>query len=330
VEGRRIPLHPKHLMSDIQRIVRETFPRSIRLESSISKQPALVECDSTQMQQVLMNLCVNARDAMPKGGTLSLKSETVHLNADATSLHPKARPGEYVVLSVTDTGSGIPPEIMDKIFDPFFTTKPLGHGTGLGLPMVLGIVENHGGFILVDSKAGSGTSFRVHLPVAIAEHERLEGITNLAELPNGNGETILVVDDEPAIRRILEVILTKNGYRVIVAVDGREAVAAFYQRKEQIKAVITDLMMPLQDGPTTVRALRQLRQDLKVIAITGLGEESRIAEARAAGVTTFLRKPFTTGQLLGTLKDLLNGNPVAFDAVGESIETLVEATIKTR
>lgn len=305
VEGSRLPVHPKHLLSDIQRMVRETFPRAIRLESQVSKQTALVECDATQMQQVLMNLCVNARDAMPQGGTLSLRSENTQLNGDAATLHPKAHPGAYVVISVADTGTGIAPEILEKIFDPFFTTKPLGHGTGLGLPMVLGIVENHGGFVVVDSKVGAGTTFRVYLPAAVNEHERLVGRSAATELPKGNGELVLVVDDEPAIRRIVEVILSKNGYRTLVANDGREAVNTFRQRAGEFQLVVSDLMMPVQDGPTTIRMLRQMNPALKAVAITGLGEEARIAEAKAAGAQTFLKKPFTAEQLLAAVKELL-------------------------
>ncbi len=305
VEGSRVPVHPKHLLADIQRIVRETFPRSIRVESSISKQPALVECDATQLQQVLMNLCVNARDAMPQGGTLSLRSEVVRLGAESTGLHPKARAGSYVVLSVTDTGTGIAPEVMEKIFDPFFTTKPLGHGTGLGLPIVMGIAENHGGFVQVESKVGVGTTFRVYLPTAVSEQEKLVGPRGGADLPPGHGETVLVVDDEPAIRRIVDVILSKNGYRTVVAADGREAVALFHQHKDEIAVVVSDLMMPYQDGPTTIRAIRQVKRAVRVVAITGLGEEVRMAEAKAAGAEVFVKKPFTAGQLLTTMRDLL-------------------------
>ena len=326
VEGSRVPVHPKHLLTDIQRIVRETFPRSIRVESVIAKQPALVECDATQLQQVLMNLCVNARDAMPQGGTLSLRSEVVklgdaergtvntergpgsggHLGGEGVfSLHPKARAGSYVVLSVADTGTGIAPEVMEKIFDPFFTTKPLGHGTGLGLPIVMGIAENHGGFVQVESKVGVGTTFRVYLPTAVSEQEKLVGPRGGADLPQGHGETVLVVDDEPAIRRIVDVILSKNGYRTVVAADGREAVALFHQHKDEIAVVVSDLMMPYQDGPTTIRAIRQVKRAVRVVAITGLGEEVRMAEAKAAGAEVFVKKPFTAGQLLTTMRDLL-------------------------
>jgi two-component system, cell cycle sensor histidine kinase and response regulator CckA len=310
VEGSRLPVHPKHLMTDIQRIVRETFPRSIRVDNQISKQTSLVECDSTQMQQVLMNLCVNARDAMPQGGTLTLRSETAQLGADAATLHPKAHAGNYVVLSVTDTGTGIAPEVMEKMFDPFFTTKPLGHGTGLGLPIVMGIAENHGGFVQVESRVGQGTTFRVYLPAAITEQERIVGPRGGVELPQGTGQTVLIVDDEPAIRRIVDVILSKNGYRTVVASDGREAVALFCQHTDEIDFVVSDLMMPYQDGPTTIRAIRKMKDSVRVLAITGLGEEARIAEAKAAGAESFIKKPFTAHQLLAAVKSLASVRPV--------------------
>jgi two-component system, cell cycle sensor histidine kinase and response regulator CckA len=304
VEGVRVLLQPKHLIEEIDRIARETFPRSLRIQTNVCKQPWLITGDATQIQQVLMNLWVNARDAMPQGGTLTARVENVTVDAVEAQLHPKAKAGPYVAISVTDTGTGIPAELMDKIFDPFFTTKPVGQGTGLGLPTVLGIVESHGGFLHVESEVGKGTVFKVYLPAASAEKEDSHE-TEFTSLPRGNGEIILVVDDEPAIRDIAGRVLSAHGYRPLTACEGNEALALFEQNRDKVKAVVSDLMMPRMDGPTTIRALRQMKPDIKTVMITGLGEDARVAEAKAAGSDLVLSKPFTAEQLLTALKQLL-------------------------
>jgi len=304
VEGVRVLLQPRHLLDEMDRIARETFPRSLHIQTVIPKQPWLITGDATQIQQVLMNLWVNARDAMPQGGTLTARVENVTIDAEAVRLHPKAKPGAYVVISVIDTGTGIPPELMDKIFDPFFTTKPVGQGTGLGLPTVLGIVESHGGFLHIDSEVGKGTTFKVYLPAASTEKEE-SSETELTSLPRGNGEIILIVDDEPAIRDIASRILSSHGYRTLTACEGNEAIALFEQNRDKVKVIISDLMMPHMDGPTTIRALRSVNPNIKTIMITGLGEDARVAEAKAAGSDLVLSKPFTAEQLLISLKQLL-------------------------
>jgi len=304
VEGIRVLLQPKHLLDEMERIARETFPRSLHIQTFIPKQPWLITGDATQIQQVLMNLWVNARDAMPHGGTLTARVENVFVDEDIVRLHPKAKRGPYVVISVIDTGTGIPPELMDKIFDPFFTTKPIGQGTGLGLPTVLGIVESHGGFLHVDSVVGKGTTFKVYLPAASTEKEESHE-TEFTSLPRGNGEIVLIVDDEPAIRDIASRILSSHGYRTLTACDGNEAVALFEKNRDTVKAIVSDFMMPQMDGPTTIRALRAVNPHIKTVIITGLGEDARVAEAKAAGSDLVLSKPFTAEQLLVGLKQLL-------------------------
>jgi PAS domain S-box-containing protein len=304
-EGTRVLLQPKHIVTEIERIARETFPRSIHIQTRICKNPPLFNGDSTQIQQVLLNLCVNARDAMPEGGSLIIGVEQVELQGEGARINPKAKPGAYVVISVADTGTGIPPELMDKIFDPFFTTKPIGHGTGLGLPTVLGIVQGHQGFIHVESNVGKGTKFQVYLPAAPVENEGLKSETSITSLPKGNGELILVVDDEPAIGQIAGVILRGNGYRALIAADGFEALALFKENRDAVKVVVADLMMPRLDGPATIRELRKMQPDIATITITGLGEEGRIAEAKAAGTNAVINKPFTAEQLLAAIQPLL-------------------------
>jgi PAS domain S-box-containing protein len=308
VEGARVLLQLKHLVREVERIVTETFPRSIRVQVRMERQPWLVQGDPTQLQQVLMNLCVNARDAMPEGGVLTLRLENVRLDEVGARVHVKARPGPYTVMSVQDTGVGIPPELLDKIFDPFFTTKPVGQGTGLGLATVLGIVESHGGFVTVESEVGRGSTFAVYLP---ALPQAQAGDTGLRERPTpgrGKGQRVLVVDDEPAVRQITAAILRNHGYEPLLAADGQEALAVWEKHRSEIRAVVTDLMMPRMDGPTFLRALRRVAPDLPAISITGLGEESRVSEARAAGAVVNLDKPFTAAELLSALERVLAGS----------------------
>jgi hypothetical protein len=305
VEGERLLINPKHLIVEMERIARETFSRSIEVRSVLPKEPCILLGDATQIQQVLMNLCVNARDAMPRGGMLTICLEKVQLDEAGAGLHIKAKAGPYVVISVSDTGTGIPPELMDKIFDPFFTTKPVGQGTGLGLATTLGIAEKHGGFINVESEAEKGTTFKVYFPAAPTEREEIAKGWGQAVLSQGNNELILVVDDEPAVRRLAETVLARNGYRSVLAADGREGVALYEKHRDEIKLIVSDLMMPQMDGPAMVRALREKQYAVKTIMITGLGEENRISEAKGAGVDAILNKPFTAEQLLTSMKQLL-------------------------
>jgi two-component system cell cycle sensor histidine kinase/response regulator CckA len=305
VEGERLLLNPKHLILEMERIARETFSRSIEVRTVLPKEACILLGDATQIQQVLMNLCVNARDAMPRGGMLTICLEKVELDEAGAGIHIKAKPGSYVVISVSDTGIGIPPELMDKIFDPFFTTKPVGQGTGLGLATTLGIAEKHGGFIHVESEAEKGTTFKVYFPAAPVEQEEIAKGWGQAVLSQGNSELILIVDDEPAVRRLAETVLSRNGYRTLLAADGREGLALYEKNRGEIKLIISDLMMPQMDGPTMVRALREKQFTVKTIMITGLGEENRISEAKGAGVDAILNKPFTAEQLLTNMKQLL-------------------------
>jgi len=300
--GGRAVLNPAHLVSEWTTIARETFPRSIRIETDSGRGIWTVHADATQLYQVLMNLSVNARDAMPAGGTLSVALRNVTLGEKHRPLHPDARPGRYVRLIVTDTGTGIATEHLDRIWDPFFSVKSSGEGTGLGLSSVLSIVQGHGGFAHVESRLGQGSCFEVYLPASSEPEPQPDPEPAMPE-SLGRGETILIVDDERAIQEITSAIFVEHGYRVVTAGDGTEALALFAQQKDVIDLVVTDMMMPCLDGPATIRGLHRLKPGLPVIATSGLAENEAVA--RQLGQTRFLLKPFTTERLLHTVSESL-------------------------
>jgi CheY-like chemotaxis protein len=261
-----------------------------------------VVADATQLHQVLVNLCVNARDAMPRGGKLSLFAENVTLAESALRDQPEARPGPYVMLGVSDTGTGIAPELMDRIFDPFFTTKDLGKGTGLGLSTVLGIVRSHAGFVAVESRIGAGSTFRVYLP-ASTPAETAERTTPQSEpLPSGQGELILVVDDEEAIRESTRLALETHNYRALTASNGKEAVTRFLQHRQSIRLVLTDMMMPEMGGTALIRALRLLNPAVRVVATSGLQPDGNQEELEKLGIKEVLPKPCGPRALLEAVR----------------------------
>ncbi|HEY9660986.1 MAG TPA: ATP-binding protein, partial [Allocoleopsis sp.] len=261
-----------------------------------------VSGDSTQLHQVLMNLCVNARDAMPGGGQLKLSAENLEIDAAFVQTHPEARAGAYILLTVADTGTGIPGADLDRIFEPFFTTKDFGKGTGLGLSTVVGIVKSHGGFITVSSELNQGTQFNVFLP-AIAP--RVIPTTEDGELPIGHGETVLIVDDEAAIREIAQNSLEAHGYQTLTANDGVEAISLYMQHPEDIDLVIVDMMMPSMDGSLAIRALKEINPNVRIVAVSGLVANEPVSDVADTDVLAFLPKPFTTKDLLTTLNEVV-------------------------
>ncbi len=304
VESRRIAVPVKHLVQEIGKIANDTFLKHIQVRVVVPHDLWPVLGDPTQLHQVLMNLCVNARDAMPHGGTLTITADNRVVQAREVAASPDARPGPHVFLQVTDTGTGMAPTTVERIFDPFFTTKEPGKGTGLGLSTSLAIVKSHGGFIRVYSEPGQGTTFNVYLPAhtvpsadPVAEVE--------AALPRGNGELILVVDDEASVREITMQTLEIYGYRVLLAGDGAEAITIYREQKDEIAAVITDMMMPVLDGPATIQILKQINPDVVVIAVSGLGDAGQVSQATTLGVSSFLSKPYTAATMLNTLKTAL-------------------------
>ncbi|MDB6131263.1 MAG: Multi-sensor hybrid histidine kinase [Verrucomicrobiales bacterium] len=308
VEGKRLLIEPGDLIRDVLRILRDTFPKSIALRTKISGRAWSCRGDTTQLHQVLLNLCVNARDAMPGGGTLTMSAENLTIDDQYASIPSHAKPGNYLLLTVSDTGVGIPPALKERIFEPFFTTKEQGKGTGLGLATVQTIVMSHGGFVTVYSEPGQGTVFRIHLPAQ--SNPGSDTKQNLeAEFFRGAGETILVVDDEASILNITQRTLEAFGYQVLVANDGTEALAIFAEQGNKIAVVLTDMMMPFLDGPSTIQILRKMKPKLNIIATSGLSQQFNFGQETEEGVTRFLSKPYTSQILLKTLHEILHPSP---------------------
>jgi PAS domain S-box-containing protein len=307
VEGQRIEVNPAQLLREIRTVVRETFPKSIVVELTAKRNSWSVMGDPTQLHQVFLNLCVNARDAMPDGGGLTIKLENVMLDEAAISDNSDAKPGTYVAVQVADTGCGITPEVRDRIFEPFFTTKALGKGTGLGLSTTLAIVKSHGGFINFTSETGKGTTFLVYLPAETTKTATGEATLESTPLPRGNGELILVVDDEESIRQIARPMLENYGYRVLLASQGEEAVALYARQRHEIAVVITDMAMPIMDGPALITALRSLNPQVRIIGSSGHTSPGGTTQLAGMGIEHFVPKPYPAEVLLKTLHDVLNG-----------------------
>ncbi len=305
VDGARVSIHLKHLVREAESILENTFPKNIRLEAAAPNDLWLVQGDPTQLNQVLLNLCVNARDAMPQGGHLTIQVRNTRIDGQYAAMNPNVRAGPYVQIEVTDTGTGMPPEIIDRIFDPFFTTKEMGKGTGLGLATVQGIVRSHGGFITVYSEVGKGSTFKVYLP-AQSETTAPEETAPVEEaLPRGAGELILVVDDEAAILGVTRQTLEAFGYEVLTAEDGAQAIGLYALHRTRVALVLTDMMMPVMDGPALITALQRINPAVRVIATSGLNANGGVARAAAAGVRHFLPKPYTAEILLKLIRQVL-------------------------
>jgi len=308
IESQRLLVQPVHLIKEMAGIARETFPKSITIRERYSEDAWPVEGDPTQLHQVLLNLCVNARDAMPNGGELVIAAANLTIDEQYARMMPDSRPGSYSVISVSDTGTGIHSDILEKIFDPFFTTKEPGSGTGLGLSTVIGIAKKHGGFVTVESELRRGTTFKVHLPSAGIE-SAASPATEAISLPPGHDELLLVVDDEDCILRVVTAMLTNHGYRVLTATDGTGALANFAQGMHAIKAVITDITMPFMDGLALIRTVRKMSPRTPVIVSSGAqSNPAREAELMEIGVNAVLAKPYTARKLLTTLREILDAS----------------------
>lgn len=302
--GERMPVQLKHIVKEIVGVLKETLPRSIVLDSKIDSDLWTISADPTQIHQVLMNVCINARDAMPAGGRLVIGATNTTVDESYARMNIDAEPGSYVMVSVSDTGSGMSAEVVERIFDPFFTTKDVGKGTGLGLAIAMTIIKSHGGFINVYSEVEKGSRFSIYLPSSEIASEK--GRVEVGpSLPKGNGELILIVDDEENIRDATKATLTQFGYIALTACDGAEALELYTKRRDNIAVVITDIAMPNLDGAGLARKLKELDPDARIIAMSGLLNEEQISELQELGIRSFLLKPFTADTLLKTLSAVI-------------------------
>jgi PAS domain S-box-containing protein len=302
----------KHITRDVLAIVEVSFPKNIRLEQHISSSAWPVPANPTQIHQVVLNLCVNARDAMPHGGTLTVRLGNRPLDAESAAAIPGARAGDWVVLEVSDTGTGIPPDVLPHIWDSFFTTKAPGSGTGLGLPTVRSIVSEHTGFIQVETAVGRGTTFRIFLPASRDGEGSGSGSASPFAEALGREELILVVDDDESVREIITAILRQGGYRVLACADGVEAIVQYNTKSQEIALVITDVDMPNLGGAILAGTLLKLNPRLRIIAMSGLtsvaANSTDLTEIKVLA-TAYLQKPFLAADLLATVQRVLQPEP---------------------
>jgi signal transduction histidine kinase/ActR/RegA family two-component response regulator len=305
LEGRRTEVQPKLLFKELENIIKNAFPKNIQLGFSVPGDIWTLFGDPTQVHQILLNLCLNARDAMPDGGSLSISAENHILDEQYAKMNNQGKAGHYVCLTVTDSGTGISSEIIDRIFEPFFTTKELNKGTGLGLSTVMAIVKSHEGIVNVYSELGKGTTFKVHLPAMEKFSEREPNQTQQVPAPRGNGEMVLLVDDDASILAITGQTLEYFGYRVVNANDGAQAVAIYAEKKNEIAVVLTDMMMPIMGGPSLVSVLLRINPAIKIVRSSGLSSYGGANSFAEAGVKHFLTKPYTAETLLKTIRAAL-------------------------
>ncbi|HEY1794156.1 MAG TPA: ATP-binding protein [Opitutaceae bacterium] len=299
-----------HIMQEAATAAVESFPKNIAVVDDIPGNLWPVTADPTQIHQVLLNLCVNARDAMPGGGVLKMSAENCLLDEASARRFEGARPGAWTVISVEDTGTGIPADVLPRIWEPFFSTKAPSKGTGLGLSTVKSIVENHHGFISLRTKEGAGTAFKIFLPAAEVPAVGRCGETPQSKPNGGNGELVLVADDEPHIREMTSVMLSRNGYRVVTAPDGVQAVAILATRGRDVRVLITDVMMPNLDGVALATIARHINPSIKVLGISGLSSAGRSNKIERFG-GAFLFKPFKIHALLAAVANILHPQEIA-------------------
>lgn len=298
VEGEKIPVQIRHVLKELATFAEHTFAKSIRISGSYPRELPPILGDAAQLRQAILNLMVNARDAMSAGGSLQLAATAVTLDAaTASNLSPQGHAGSFVRVDVVDTGRGVDPEVVDRLFEPFFTTKPRGQGTGLGLSTTLSIVQSHGGFMAVDSRPNQGSTFSLFLPLADSGDPQGE-LHNEGVYQEGNGRHILVVDDEPMMLEMTVNMLEMAGFRVSDAAHGKAGLDLFEADPASIDLVITDINMPVMDGPTMIRELHLLRPELPVIATSGLSESIHAYEGTDLGGIQILQKPYSIDELL--------------------------------
>jgi two-component system, cell cycle sensor histidine kinase and response regulator CckA len=298
------PIKLNHRVKDLRKMLERTIPKMIEIQLSLSENLATINADPTQVDQILMNLTVNARDAMPEGGKLVIETNNVVLDEEYARIHLEAESGQYVLLTVTDTGTGMDKETLEHIFEPFYTTKGLGEGTGLGLAMVHGIVRQHRGHIRCYSEPGHGTTFKVYFP-AIVSYEDIEELSATL-MPRGGSETILLADDEELIRDLGSRILTKAGYEVVTASNGKEALEVYQARSTAIALVLLDLIMPEMGGHQCLEGLLKLNPAVKVVIASGYTADGPTKQTLASGAKGFVNKPYDIRQVLEVVRAVLD------------------------
>jgi len=299
------PLDLLTFLKESVRWLQRTFPETIRIELDWEPGNYWLYGDPAQLQQVLTNLALNSRDAMPEGGEIRIHLSRVDLAEGETPPHPEVPPGKWIVITFSDTGTGIPPEILPRIFEPFFTTKKSGVGTGLGLAQVHGIVKQHDGYIFVESEVGKGTTFTIYFPALLTKAD-IEKIEQKTPLPKGQGEWILVVEDDPAVRYLSKSMLSHLGYHVLLAKHGKEALELFEEHRDQIRLVITDLLMPEMDGRALIQALKERAPEIPVVIMTGYPRDPQALELLTKGEIPWIQKPLQLPLLARVVHEALN------------------------
>jgi CheY-like chemotaxis protein len=288
----------------VEKLLRRSISKMIDIKLELSADVPEINADASQIEQVLINLAVNARDAMPDVGQLTLRTSIVTLDEEYCRLHVEANPGEHVLLEVSDAGHGMDKETVKHIFEPFFTTKEIGRGTGLGLAMVHGIVKQHNGHITVYSEVGLGTTFKVYLPAIPADVE--PDVEASGIMPAFGTETVLFVDDEDLVSDLGARILTKHGYTVLKAANGREALDLFKKEHSQISLVILDLIMPEMGGTECLKELLKIDPQVNVLVASGYSADTSVKETIQTGAKGFVTKPFRVKELLRAVKRILD------------------------
>lgn len=300
--GEMVEVRPRLVIKDVVMLLRDTLPKTITIWTDLEPDLWSIHANATQFSQVLMNLAINARDAMPSGGRLKFKARNVEIDDRFSRNVPGAEAGPHVCVTVSDNGEGILPELIDRVFDPFFTTKTGGKGTGLGLSTVMGIVKGHRGFLTVDSEPNRGTEFRIYLPAVFGAKVEPPAVAE-AKPRKGTGETILVIDDNAPIRELSARILTASGYKAIPAEDGLKGLDAYRRHRTEVSAVLVDIMMPGMQGDEVIRQLKLLDPDIRVVAMSGLPlAQSGLVEE--PGKLAFMQKPMSVNTLISKLQSV--------------------------
>ncbi|PTX99589.1 histidine kinase [Verrucomicrobia bacterium LW23] len=330
VEGARVAVHIGDVINEVAGIIRSTFPKHINFTSSVSDDIWIIESDPTQIHQVFLNLCVNARDAMPNGGALSVTADNVTIDAQYAAQQPTISEGHYVRIRISDTGTGIAKDHLDKIFEPFFTTKEIGKGTGLGLSTTLGIIRSNGGMITVESEVGKGTTFILYMPTPAENRINDASLSSHSEDLYGNGECVLLVDDERPILDITKHTLQSFGYHVLTAENGAQALALFAQRRREIDVVVMDMMMPVLPGPAAITAMRHMDPHVKIIAASGIKDKENGFTASLDNVEHFLNKPYSAHTLLTAIKKCILRTQPEWKSLGGTGSMHVDSLIKNQ